>query len=104
MSVSDDTAVDSEALPGGGGKSGGGTLQVSAGGAYCRQLLLAHGLAQAGLTAKPTGSAAGWQLVALHIILARCEGRAYTCMCILAGDMGCGAQHLWDLSLPASAS
>lgn len=28
MSVSDDTAVDSEALPGGAGKSGGGTLQV----------------------------------------------------------------------------
>jgi hypothetical protein len=31
MSVSDDTAVDSEALPGGAGKSGGGTLQVRTG-------------------------------------------------------------------------
>jgi hypothetical protein len=35
MSVSDDTAVDSEALPGGAGKSGGGTLQVKTGGDWC---------------------------------------------------------------------
>jgi hypothetical protein len=96
MSVSDDTAVDSEALPGGAGKSGGGTLQVGAAarGRICLNCAYSCGTMPVDSEALPggAGKSGGGTLqvraAASHIctscVLVECRAQALPQCCVVA--------------------